>query len=68
MSQLVSMGGFKWTDPKKYGSNKYSGNGSKSCVLRVYLEYPKELHELPKPLTLDKIERKKEILLLINSR
>ena len=33
------------TDPKKFGSNKYS-NSFKGCVLEVDLEYPKELCKL----------------------
>ena len=62
MSQFLPLGEFKWIDPKNYGSNKYSSNSSKSCVLGFYLEYPTELRELPYPLTPDKIESKKEML------
>ena len=44
--------------------NKYTGNSSKRCVLEVYLEYPKELGELPNdyPLAPDKTEIKRETL------
>ena len=42
--------------------NKYTCNSSKGCVLRVDLEYPKELRKLHNgyPLAPDKIEIKKE--------
>ena len=33
-------------DPTDFGSNKYSSNSLKGCVLKVDLEYPKELQEL----------------------
>ena len=44
--------------------NKYTSNNFKGCVLKVDLEYPKELRELHNdfPLTPDKIEIKREIL------
>ena len=53
-----------WIDPKQFDLNKYTSNSSKGCVLVVYLEYPKELGELPNdyPLAPDKIEIKTEIL------
>ena len=31
----------KWIDLKNFDSNKNSSNGSKGCVLKVDLEYPK---------------------------
>ena len=37
---------FKWIDPKDFDLNKYNKNSSKSCVLEIDFEYPKELHEL----------------------
>ena len=37
---------FKWTDTKEFGLNKYSSNSSKGCVLKVDLEYYKDLQEL----------------------
>ena len=44
--------------------NKYANNSSKSCVLKVDLEYSKELWGLQNdhPLAPDKIEIKKEML------
>ena len=48
MSKFLPTDGFKWRDPKKFNSNKYSRNSSMSCVLDVDLEYPKELRELQK--------------------
>ena len=44
--------------------NKYANNSSKSCVLKVDLEYRKQLWELQNdhPLAPDKIEIKKEML------
>ena len=44
--------------------NKDTSNSAKSCVLKVDLEYPKELHELHNdyPLAPDKIEIKREML------
>ena len=64
MSKFLSMSGFKGTDPKEFEMNKYTCNSSKSCVLEVDLEYPKELRELHNdhPLAPDKIEIKKEML------
>ena len=53
--------GFEWTDPKDFDLNKCTNNSSKGCVLKVDLEYPKELHELHNgnPLAPDKIEIKR---------
>ena len=44
--------------------NKYTSNSSKGWVLKVDLEYPKDLWELHSdyPLTPDKIEIKREML------
>ena len=44
--------------------NKYTSNSSKGWVLKVDLEYPKDLRELHSdyPLTPDKIEIKREML------
>ena len=33
---------FKYIDTKEFGSNKYSSNSSKGCVLDVDLEFPTE--------------------------
>ena len=48
-------------DPKDPDSNRYNSNSSKSCVSKVDLEYPKELHELHNDYLLasDKIEVRK---------
>ena len=64
MSKFLSMSGFKWLDPKKFNLNKYTSNSSKGCVLQVDLEHLKELRESHSdyPLTLDKIEIKREML------
>ena len=64
MSKFLPKIGFKWIDPKEFGLNKYASNGSKRRVLKVDLEYPKELQELHNdyPLAPDKIEIKREML------
>ena len=56
--------GFKWIDPKKLDLNKYTSNSSKRCVLKVDLEYLKELRESRNdcPLASDKTEIKRETL------
>ena len=53
---------FKWIASKNFDSNKHN-NSSKGCILKVYLENPKELHELHNdyPLVPDKIEIKTDI-------
>ena len=58
MSKLLPSSGFKWRDPKESGLNKFTTNSLKACVLKVDLEYPKELCELHNgyPLAPDKIE------------
>ena len=63
MSKFLPTSSFKWTDPKKFDLNKYTSNSSKGCVLKVDLEYPKELQELHNdyPLAPDKIEIKREM-------
>ena len=48
MSKFLPTSGFKWIDPKEYDFNKYTSNSLKGHILEVYLEYPKELHELQK--------------------
>lgn len=45
MSKFLLTGGFKWIDPNKFDSNKYSSNSSKGCALKFDLEYPIELRE-----------------------
>ena len=46
MSNFLSTSGFKWINPKEFDLNKYTSNSSKGCVLKVDLEYPKELRKL----------------------
>ena len=57
MFKFLPRGRFKWIDPKEFDLNKYTSNSSKRCILKVDLEYPKELLELHNdcPLALDKI-------------
>ena len=64
MSKFLPRSGFKWIDPKEFDLNKYTSNSSKGCVLKVDLEYPKELQELHNdyPFAPDKTETKREIL------
>ena len=64
MSKFLPTSGFKWVDPKDFDLNKYTSNNSNGCVLKVDLEYPKELRELhyAYPLAPDKIKIKKEML------
>ena len=40
MLKFSSTDEFKWIDPKKYDSKKYSSNNSKGFVLEVDFEYP----------------------------
>ena len=56
--------GLKWIDPKEFDLNKYTSNSSKGCVLKVDLEYPKELQNFHNdyPLAPDKIKIKREML------
>ena len=46
LSTFFPTGGFTWIDPKELDLNKDTSNSSKRCVLKVDLEYPKELQEL----------------------
>ena len=61
MSKFLPTKRVKWIDPKEFKLDKYTYNSSKGCVLEVYPEYLKELHELNNdyPLALDKIETEK---------
>ena len=61
MSKFFPTSGFKWIDPKEFDLNKYTTNSSKGCILKVYLEYPKELCK-DYPLAPVKKEIKREIL------
>ena len=64
MSKFLPTSGLKWIDPKEFDLNEYTSNSSKGCVLKVDLEYPKELHELHNdyPLAPDKMKIRKEML------
>ena len=64
MPTFIPTSGFKWIDPKEFDLNKCTSNSSKGCVLKVDLEYPKELRELHNnyPLASDKIEIKRGML------
>ena len=64
MPKFLPTGGFKWIVPKEFGQNKYTSNSLKVCVIKVDLEYPKELRELRNNYLLppDKIEIKREML------
>ena len=63
MSKFLPTTIFKWIDPKEFDLNKYTSNSSKVCVLKVDLEYPKELPQLQNyyPLAPGKIETKREM-------
>ena len=63
-SKFLPTRGFKWIDPKEFDSNKYSNNSSKRCVLKVDLEYCKQLWKLHnnQPQALDKIKTKRKML------
>ena len=43
ISKFLPTSEVKWIDPKEFDFNKYTRNSSKGCVLKVDLEYPKEL-------------------------
>ena len=62
MSKFLPTSGFKWTDPKEF--NLQYQQQFKGCVLKVALEYPKELRESHNDYDLapGKIEIKKETL------
>ena len=64
LSKFLLTGGFKWIDPKKINSKKYTSNSSEGCALEVDLEYPKESRELHNdyPSATDKIEIKEKVL------
>ena len=64
ISKFLRSNGYKWIDPKEFDLKKYTSNSSKGCVVKVDLEYPKDLRELHNdyPLAPDKIEIKTEML------
>ena len=64
MSKFLKTHGFKWIDSKEFDLNKYTSSSSKVYVLKVDLEYPKELCKLQNDYTLvpDKTEIKRKML------
>ena len=46
MSKFLPRSGFKWIDLEDCELNKYNSNSSIDCVLKVDLEYPKEIRKL----------------------
>ena len=64
MPKFLPTRGFKLIDPKEFDLNKYASSSSKGCVLKVDLEYPKQLRELHNdyPLAPNKIEIKRQFL------
>ena len=64
MPQFFPTSGFTKIDPKEFDLNKYTSNSSTGSVLKVNLEYTKELSELNNDYLLvpDKMEIKKEIM------
>ena len=63
ISKFLPASGFKWINPEWFGSNKYTSNSLRICVLKVDLEYLKELRKLQNdyPPFPDKKEIKREI-------
>ena len=57
MFKFLPTSRIKWIDPEEFDVNKYTSKCSKGCVLKVDLEYSKELPELHNdyPLAPDKI-------------
>ena len=64
MSQYVPTGGFKWIKENKINLAKYKEDGEKGLILKVDLEYPKELHHLHNdyPLAPERIAVKEDML------
>ena len=64
MSKFLPTSGFKWIDPKQFDINKYTSNSLNGCILKVDLEYPKQVMELHNdyPLAPDKIEIRRKML------
>ena len=53
MCKKLPIGGFKWINPNQYSEEKiknYDEDGSTGAILKVDIEYPKELHHLHKDL------------------
>ena len=64
ISEFLPTSAFKWLDPMVFDLNKYSYNSSKCFVLKLDLEFLKELPELCNdyPSAPKKIEIKREML------
>ena len=64
MPKFLPTTGLKWRDPKEFDLNKYTSNSSKWSVLKLDLEYPKELQKwhYDYPSSPDKIGVKREML------
>ena len=65
MSQKLPIGDFRWVKrPWLINLDSYDENSAKGLVLEVYLEYPKELHDLHNdyPLAPEKIVLREEML------
>ena len=64
MSKFLPRSGFTWIDPKELDLNKYNSNSSKGCVLKLDLEYPRELCEFHNDYSFasDKTEIKRVML------
>ena len=60
----ISNGRTSKVNPAKFDLNIYDDHSLRDCVSQIYLEYPKDLHELHNdyPLAADKLEIKREIL------
>ena len=43
MSKFLPTSRFKWKDPKEFNLNKYTSNSSKGCIIKIDLEYLREL-------------------------
>ena len=46
MSKFLLTIVFRWIDPNEFDLTNNASNSSKRCVLKVDLEYPKELQKL----------------------
>ena len=67
ISKFLPTSGSKCIDPKDFDLINYISNSSKGCVLKVDLEYPKELRELHNdfPLAPAKIKIKEKCWVII---
>ena len=56
MSKFLPTGELTWINPKEIDMKKYNSDNSKGCVLKFFLEYPKELHQLLKEKMMSKYQ------------